>query len=155
MRYLFHIILITSIGYSQSISKQIIGSAGKTQSNPNLKVSWTIGEPVVGLMTAGDNQLSNGYYPAMNIKTLKVEDKSLDVQVKVYPNPTSQLLCVSHPELNSFAIQITDLNGKQIYSGTISKDQPLDVSHYTQGMYLVTIENKETKIKNTYKIIKK
>jgi hypothetical protein len=155
MRYLFHVILITSIGYSQSISKQIIGSAGKTQSNPNLKVSWTIGEPVVGLMTAGDNQLSNGYYPAMNIKTLKVEDKSLDVQVKVYPNPTSQLLCVSHPELNSFAIQITDLNGKQIYSGTISKDQPLDVSHYTQGMYLVTIENKETKIKNTYKIIKK
>ena len=155
MRYLFHVILITSIGYSQSISKHVIGSAGKTQSNPNLKVSWTIGETVVGLMTAGNNQLSNGYYPAMNIKTLKVEDKSLDVQVKVYPNPTSQLLCVSHPELNSFAIQITDLNGKQIYSGTIGKDHPLNVSHYTQGIYLVTIENKETKTKNTYKIIKK
>ena len=155
MRYLFHVILITSIGYSQTISKQVVGSAGKTQSNSNLKVSWTIGEPVVGLMTAGVNQLSNGYHPAMNIKTLKVEDKSLDVQVKVYPNPTSQLLCVSHPELNSFAIQITDLNGKQIYSGTISKDQPLDVSYYTQGIYLVTIKNKETKTKNTYKIIKK
>ena len=155
MRYLFHVILITSIGYSQSIYKQVIGSAGKTQSNPNLKVSWTIGEPVVGLMTAGGNQLSNGYYPAMNIKTLKVEDKSLDVQVKVYPNPTSQLLCVSHPELNSFAIQITDLNGKQIYSGTIGKDHPLDVSSYTQGMYMVTIENTATKKKNSYKIIKK
>ena len=155
MRYLFHVILITSIGYSQTISKQVIGSAGKTQSNPNLKVSWTIGEPVVGLMTAGDNQLSNGYYPAMNIKTLKIEDNFVDLQVKVYPNPTSQLLCVSHPELNSFAIQITDLNGKQIYSGKIGKDHPLDVSHYTQGMYLVTIENKETKTKNTYKIIKK
>ena len=155
MRYLFHVILITSIGYSQSISKQVIGSAGKTQSNPNLKVSWTVGEPIVGLMTAGGHQLSNGYYPAMNIKTLKVEDKSLDLQVKVYPNPTSQLLSVSHPELNSFAIQITDLNGKQMYLGTIGKDHPLDVSHYTQGMYLVTIENKETKTKNTYKIIKK
>jgi hypothetical protein len=155
MRYLFHIILITSIGYSQSISKQVIGSAGKTQSNSNLKVSSTIGEPVVGLMIAGENQLSNGYYPAMNLKTLKVEDNSLDLKIKVYPNPTSQLLCVSHSELNSFAIMITDLNGKQIYSGTISKDQPLDVSHYTHGIYLVTIENKETNTKNTYKIIKK
>ena len=46
-------------------------------------------------------------------------------------------------------------NGKQIYSGTIGKDQPLDVSNYTPGMYLVTIENKEANKKNTYKIIKK
>jgi hypothetical protein len=154
MKNLVIILLVTTMGYSQTISKQVIGTAGKTQSNSNLKVSWTTGEPVVGLMTAGDNQLSNGYHPAMNIKTLKVEDKSLDVQFKVYPNPTSQLLCVSHPELNSFAIQITDLNGKQIYLGTIGKDHPLDVSKYPQGMYLVTVENKEVNKKNTYKIIK-
>jgi hypothetical protein len=42
-----------------------------------------------------------------------------------------------------------------MYSGTMQKDVPLDVSTYTPGMYLVTIENKETKKKNTYKIIKK
>jgi hypothetical protein len=90
----------------------------------------------------------------MNVKTLKIEDNALDLQVKIYPNPTSQMLYVLHPELNTFAIQITDLNGKQIYSGTIGKDQPLDVSNYTQGMYLVTIENKEANKKNTYKIIK-
>ena len=155
MRYLFHVILITSIGYSQTISKQVIGSAGKTQSNPNLKVSWTIGEPVVGLMTAGNNQLSNGYYAAMNIKTLSVEDNTLDVQLKVYPNPTSQSLHVSHPECNSFRICIADLNGKQLYQGTINKEQSLDVSSYTQGIYMVTIENTATKKKNSYKIIKK
>jgi hypothetical protein len=62
---------------------------------------------------------------------------------------------VTHPELNAFGINIVDLNGKQVYSGTISKEQPLDVSNYSQGMYLVTIENKTTKQKNTYKIIKK
>ncbi len=154
MKHLIILILVSSLGYSQSISKQVIGSAGSSQSNSSLKVSWTTGEPIVGLMTSGGHQLGNGYYPAMNIKTLKIEDNSLDLQVKVYPNPTSQMLSVSHPELNSFSIQIADLNGKQIYSGTISKDQPLDVSHYTQGMYLVTIENKEANKKNTYKIIK-
>ena len=155
MKHLIIIILVSSIGYSQSISKQVIGTAGKTQANSNLKVSWTTGEPVVGLMTAGGNQLGNGYYPAMNVKALKIEDNALDLQFKVYPNPTSQMLYVLHPELNTFAIQISDLNGKQIYSGTIDKNQPLDVSHYTQGMYLVTIENKEANKKNTYKIIKK
>ncbi|CAN1544839.1 Secretion system C-terminal sorting domain [Flavobacteriaceae bacterium] len=157
MKPLIIILLVSAIGYSQtpSISKQVIGAAGKTQTNSNLKVSWTVGEPVVGLMTAGGNQLGNGYFPALNLQALQVEDHSLDVQIKVYPNPTSQMLYVSHLEFNSFLIQIADLNGKQIYSGTINNEQPLDVSSYTQGMYLMTITSKESNKKNTYKIIKK
>ena len=157
MKSLIFILLVSAICYSQtpSISKQVIGTAGKTQTNSNFKVSWTAGEPVVGLMTAGGNQLGNGYYPAMDLQALQIEDHSFDVKIKVYPNPTSEMLYVSHPELNSFSIQITDLNGKQIYSGNIDKDQPLNVSNYTQGIYLVTISNKEANKKNTYKIIKK
>jgi hypothetical protein len=155
MKQLALIFLVTTIGYSQTISKQVIGTAGKTQSNSNLKVSWTAGEPVVGLMTAGGNQLGNGYYPALDLQALSVEDNVLDVQLRVYPNPTSQSLYVSHPDINSFGITIVDLNGKQLYSGTINKEEPLDISNYTQGMYVVTIENATTNKKNTYKIIKK
>ncbi|MFZ4107306.1 T9SS type A sorting domain-containing protein [Flavobacterium sp.] len=154
MKQLALFLLVTSIGYSQTISKQIIGAAGKTQSNSNLILTWTTGEPVVGLMTAGGNQLGNGYYPSMDLQALSVEDNTLEAQIIVYPNPTSQMLYVSHPELNSFGIQIVDLNGKQVYYGIISKDDPLDVSNYSQGMYLITIENKEANKKNTYKIIK-
>lgn len=155
MKNIVIISLLTSISYSQTISKQVIGTAGKTQTNSNLKVSWTAGEPVVGLMTAGGNQLGNGYYLAMNLQVLQIEDHSLDVKIKVYPNPTSEMLYVFHPELNSFSIQITDLKGKQIYSGTIIKNEPLDVSNYSQGIYLINIENKEANKINTYKIIKK
>ena len=155
MKNIVMILLMTTISYSQSISKQVIGTAGKTQSNSNLKVSWTAGEPVVGLMTAGGNQLGNGYYPALDLQALSVEDNVLDVQLRVYPNPTSQSLYVTHPNMSSFGITILDLNGKQLYSGNINKDEPLDVSNYTQGMYLVSVENKETNKKNTYKIIKK
>jgi hypothetical protein len=147
--------LVTAFGYSQTISKQVIGTAGKTQTNSNLKISWTTGEPVVGLMTAGGNQLGNGYYPALDLQALSVEDNILDVQLRIYPNPTSQSLCVSHPELNSLGITIVDLNGKQLYHGTINKEEPLDVSNYTLGMYMVTVENSATNKKNTYKIIKK
>jgi hypothetical protein len=78
----------------------------------------------------------------------------MDVQIKVYPNPTSQMLYVSHPQINSFLIQISDLNGKLIYSSSINKEEPLDISNFSQGMYMVTIENKESNKKNTYKIIK-
>ena len=83
MKKLFFLFLITATGYAQSISKQVIGAAGKTQSNGNSKLSWTVGEPVVGLMTAGGNQLGNGYYPALNLQALSVEDNVLEVQLRV------------------------------------------------------------------------
>ena len=155
MKYLVIVLFVATMGYSQSISKQVVGTSGKALTNSNLKLSYTVGEPVVGLMTADGNQLGNGYYPALDLQTLSVEDNVLDVQLKVYPNPTSQSLYVNHPEMNSFGITIVDLNGKQLYSGSINKDEPLDVSKYTQGMYMVTIENTTTYKKNTYKIIKK
>ena len=155
MKYLVIVLLVATMGYSQSISKQVVGTSGKTLTNSNLKLTYTVGEPVVGLMTAVGNQLGNGYYPAMDLQTLSVEDNVLDVQLKVYPNPTSKSLYVTHPNMNSFGITIVDLNGKQLYSGTINKDEPLDVSGFTQGMYLVTVENTITNKKNTYKIIKK
>ena len=154
----FFLVLFLSANYSalkaQSISKQVIGTAGKTLTNSDLKVSYTVGEPVVGLMTADGNQLGNGYYPAFNLQALSIEDNVLDVQIKLYPNPTSQSLYVSHPEIGLFEVSIVDLNGKQLYRGTVNKDEPLDVSNYTQGMYLVTVENAALNKKNTYKIIK-
>ena len=79
----------------------------------------------------------------------------LSEQIKVYIDIASQSFYVSHPDMNSFGITIMDLNGKQLYSGTINKEEPLDVSGYTQGMYMVTIENTVTNKKNNYKIIKK
>jgi hypothetical protein len=155
MKHLLFILLVSVMGYSQSISKQVIGTAGKTQVNSSLKVSWTAGETVVGLMTAGGNQLGNGYYHAMDLQVLNLQDNAIALEIKLYPNPTSQFLYVSYTENSLISIQIADLNGKQIYFGTIEKEVPIDVSSYTQGMYLVTIKNTTNNKKNTYKIIKK
>ena len=155
MKLLITLLLVSTLGYAQSISKQVIGAAGKTQTSSNLKLSWSAGEPVVGLMTAGGNQLGNGYYPAKDVQALSVEDNTMDIQLRLYPNPTTQSLYITHPEFSSFGVQIADLNGKQLYAGSIKKDEPLDVSSYPQGLYLVIIENTTTHQKNTYKIIKK
>lgn len=155
MKLLILFFFSTTLGYSQTISKQVIGTAGKTQTNSNLKLSWTAGESIVGLMTADGNQLSNGYYPAMDLQALSIDDTTLNIEIKIYPNPTLQSLYVSHPEYNLFLIQIADVNGKEIYNGIIEREIPLDVSSYSQGIYLITIENKEFNKKNTYKIIKK
>ena len=142
------------VATAQSISKQIIGASGTNQNNSTAKLSWTVGEPVVGLMTATGSQLGNGYHQSLNLQTLKIMDNELAIQIKVYPNPTSQALYLSHPDVNTFSIQVIDMNGKLKYTGIINKDIPLDVSSYTTGTYLIKIENKEANLNMIYKIIK-
>ena len=76
MRYFTLAILLVSLsGFSQTISKQVIGPAGATYENGNNKLSYTAGEVVVGAMTDEDAtyQLGNGYYPSLDLSTLCTE----------------------------------------------------------------------------------
>ena len=158
MRYFTLAILLVSLsGFSQTISKQVIGPAGATFENGNNKLSYTAGEVVVGAMTDEDGtyQLGNGYYPSLNLSTLTTETPELQLQVKVYPNPVTEVIYITHPTEQFFEVKITDVSGKQILQTANQKQQPLNVQILTTGTYFITVTTKESKQTNTYKIIKK
>jgi hypothetical protein len=148
-------LLLTFLSYAQSISKSVIGTAGKTQANESFSISWTAGEPVVGLMTGGGNQLGNGYYPSLDVQTLSKEDFTMEVTVKVYPNPTSNFLYAEQKELHQLRINIVDVNGRFVLENKINSGGQIDLSAFSKGIYIVKVQDLETSKKNTYKIIKK
>jgi len=157
MRYFFLAFLLLSLSsYSQSISKQVIGPAGQTFENENNKLSYTVGEVAVGAMTDEDGtyQLGNGYYPSLNLSTLNTESPELQLQVKVFPNPTKEVIYITHPTEQFFEVRITDVSGKQILQTAHPKQQPLNVQTLTTGTYFITVTTKDSKQTNTYKIIK-
>jgi hypothetical protein len=157
MRYLFLAFLMLSLSsYSQIISKQVIGPGGQTFENGNNKLSYTVGEVAVGAMTDDDGtfQLGNGYYPSLNLSTLNTETPELQLQVKVFPNPTKEVIYITHPTELSFKVRITDISGKQILQTQHQKQQPLNVQTLTTGTYFITVTTKDSKQTNTYKIIK-
>ena len=83
MRYFTLAILLVSLsGFSQTISKQVIGPAGATYENGTNKLSYTAGEVLVGAMTSEDGsiQLGNGYYPSLGLSTLTTETPKLKLQ---------------------------------------------------------------------------
>ena len=158
MRYFFLAFLLLSLSsYSQSISKQVIGPGGQTFENENNKLSYTVGEVAVGAMTDEDGtyQLGNGYYPSLNLSTLNTESPELQLQVKVFPNPTKEVIYITHPTEQFFEVRITDVSGKQILQTAHPKQQPLNVQTLTTGTYFITVTTKDSKQTNTYKIIKK
>lgn len=153
---LFFLMLAFSAN-SQTLSKQVMGVAGATYENGNNKLSYTAGEVVVGAMTDEDAtyQLGNGYYPSLDLSTLSMETPELQLQVKLYPNPVTEALFITHPTEQDFDIIISDINGKQILRTVYQKEQALSLEALTSGTYLLTVITKESKQTNTYKIIKK
>jgi hypothetical protein len=153
---LFFLLLAFSAN-SQTLSKQVMGVAGATYENGNNKLSYTAGEVVVGAMTDQDAtyQLGNGYYPSLDLSTLSTETPELQLQVKLYPNPVTEALFITHPTEQYFEVRITDVSGKQILQTAHQKEQPLSVQTLTTGTYFITVTTKESKQTNTYKIIKK
>ena len=157
MRYFTLAILLVSLsGFSQTISKQVIGPGGQTFENENNKLSYTVGEVAVGAMTDDDGsfQLGNGYYPSLDLSTLNTESPELQLKVKVYPNPVAEAIFITHPTEQSFEVRITDISGKQMLETAHQKQQPLSVQTLTTGTYFITVTTKDSKQTNTYKIIK-
>ncbi|MGA1226491.1 MAG: T9SS type A sorting domain-containing protein [Tamlana sp.] len=158
MRYfILAFLLLGFSSYAQpTISKQVIGPAGATFENGNNKLSYTAGEVVVGAMTDEDGtyQLGNGYYPSLNLSTLNTETPELQLQVKVFPNPTKEVIYITHPTEQFFDVRITDISGRQILQKAHQKEQPLSVQTLTTGTYFITVTTKESKQTNTYKILK-
>ena len=158
MRYFILAFLLLGLSsYSQpTISKQVIGPSGATFENGNNKLSYTAGEVLVGAMTSEDGsyQLGNGYYPSLDLSTLNTETPELQLQVKVFPNPVTEAIYITHPTEQFFEVKITEVSGKQILQTVHQKQQPLNVQTLTTGTYFVTVTTKDSKQTNTYKIIK-
>jgi hypothetical protein len=157
MRYIILAIFFASLsGFSQTISKQVIGPGGGVFDTDTNKLSYTTGEVVVGAMTSEDGsiQLGNGYYPSLDLSTLNTQSPELKLQVKVYPNPTTEAIFITHPTEQFFEVRITDVSGKQILQTPHQRQEPLSVQTLTTGTYFVTVTTKDSKQTNTYKIIK-
>ena len=157
MKYLILLCVLLSLSMSsQSITKQVVGPSGGTFDNGTNKLSYTTGEVLVGAMTSEDGsvQLGNGYYPSLDLEALSVENPELHLNLKVFPNPVTEAFYISHPTAAQFKLNITSVNGKQLFSGTHQKEQPFSMQSYGSGIYLITVTALETNQSNTYKIIK-
>ena len=150
------ILMFFSVGLSaQSISKQVIAPAGSTISNGNNQLSYTAGEVVIGAMTDEDGsfQLGNGYYPSLDLSVLSIESITTNLLVKVYPNPTKEVIFITHPSSNSFKVFISDLTGKVLFQKQVGKQEPINIERYPTGTYLINVTTEDKKT-NSYKIIK-
>ena len=91
-------------------------------------------------------------------ETVKVElitanEEIPNLEVKIFPNPTSDKITIQSDNFKNTSLQITDNLGRQILQQNISKSETvLDISDFKTGRYFLQIEREGKR--NVYKIMK-
>jgi hypothetical protein len=72
MKNIFSIVflLVTICGYSQSLERQVIGSAGSTLTNASASLDFTIGDLAVSTITDGTISLSQGFHQGSKLSII-------------------------------------------------------------------------------------
>jgi len=140
---------------AQSLSPEVIASAGNHFSGTHAQMSWTLGEAVIETYSA---QLTQGFHQT-NLIIVGVDDPVADFPVRVYPNPTSGWVSIeAQPSAPAFSVELSNAQGRILLSRTATGPQglphTLDLSGYAPGLYLLRLRNQDSKTILSYKILK-
>lgn len=153
--------LLGTMSYAQHIAPQSVNSGGTTMTQTNGSMRFTVGELVVQTLTdSNGNTLGSGFTAGAHLTTISIQETDTAVlDVKVYPNPTTELV---HIQINSSTLEhvvvtITDLQGREVYSGNyaaLSNVIGVNTASYATGTYMLTLKTLNNEVLGTYKIIK-
>lgn len=153
-------IYATSYLQAQSISKQVIGSSGEPISNGTYTLNFTIGEPIVGIIQNGVTIHQGFWAELFSDETLSITTLTDENTISVFPNPVVNYLNFhfKQNEAVNYMVKLFDMSGKQVMNANLksqNQNSQLDISQLSNGVYVLTLESKETNYNTSFKIIKK
>jgi hypothetical protein len=153
------ILLIIAVLLTLSVSAQkedVIASAGNYDESTSISLSWTLGEAFLPVFVGDQLMLTPTTQPTLFVTA--VEETILPfVEVKVFPNPTSEFVRIAFEDPLEVEIDLflLDLQGKLLlrdFIETASSEKIIDMRSYDSGVYLLRLV--QGKLSNVYRIVK-
>lgn len=137
-------------------AQTVISANGGTATVAGTQVSWTIGEPVTTTVSDGNNILTQGFHQSKLTVTAINDIQIADVEIKVYPNPTSDYVTVHFSEvMEKPTYLLFDFSGRLIEQKNIeSNDAKIDMTGYAGGSYILKLNSGQQPLQS-FKIIKR
>jgi len=148
---LLTILLALQVAHAQ----QVISSSGGEFTSPDIRFSYTIGEPVHETVNAANTTLTQGFeQPWADISTTDQEIISDGSTITVYPNPVRHILNVAYsgtPTHDTF--ELRDAEGRLVERGRV-QDQitELNMARYSSGLYLLHLTSTAGTPDRTFRI---
>ncbi|PLX06333.1 MAG: hypothetical protein C0596_17845 [Marinilabiliales bacterium] len=141
---------------AQEISKSSVNSAGTEYTNENLSINWTLGQTAISTISSDNAIITQGFQQNTYSFTDITSDITSEVNISMYPNPTSDLVYIdiNNEDFTHGIIEITDITGRLIDKKEISGSKTqLSLNQYSSEIFLISIKQ-ENRIMRTFKIIK-
>ncbi|MBK9329798.1 MAG: T9SS type A sorting domain-containing protein [Sphingobacteriales bacterium] len=153
--------MVYNVIHAQNIKSSAVTTSGATMNQSNAKLSFTVGEIVVKTITDGNNSIGQGFINSStsNVITAIKEPDLSKLQMKVYPNPSSDLIYVdiSDSKVSDIQLSVYDITGKQISNAIyIAGNNHIGVNtqSWQKGEYIITIRDTHGDQLGSYKIVR-
>jgi len=157
------LIYISALLFFISISPNVLAqfsvnaSGGDIVNSGEGSVSFSIGQIAYSSIASEDGEFHEGVQQAIEtLQTSGLDDLNAVNEFKLFPNPASSnaFIKVKNGDYKQFSYQIRNCTGQIIkgFSFNNNPEQKIGLSHYPNGIYLITIlEN--NRIHSTQKLI--
>ena len=139
------------------MAQEAVLSSGGNASGNGASVSYSLGQLVNETYIGTNGKLTLGVQQPFEIQVINgTEDNKINLFVKVYPNPTTNVLTlkVDNFDFTNALIQLYDVEGKLLLSKIMTTDETLiNMQSFTPALYILKITDNQKVIKS-FKIIK-
>jgi len=99
----------------------------------------------------GNNGKSDFWIVKLSSETSSI-DENKTLKFSLYPNPTEKTFKISSDQVINSAFQLIDSQGKKVLSGNMNgKEQIIDISELSKGVYAVVFDDAELPVLNVIK----
>ncbi len=153
--------VISFCGYTQaqSVSPDVIASAGDFYSNASGSISWTLGEPMGETYTSANNILTQGFQQPWDFGTA-VAPGQTPVNADAFPNPTNDIVNIQFGDNSSglYVIEVFNTLGQNVtavqFTATPSSRTSVSLYDFADGVYFITVRKADGTETSTFKINK-
>ncbi len=138
-------------------AQQGFTAAGGGASGSGGTAAYSVGQIVYTTNTGAGGSVAQGVQQPYEISiVLGVEDHQISLNMKVYPNPTSDFLIlnVGNFDLSTFNFEIYEVNGKLLERKKITSiTETISLENLPSSTYFLKVTSNNEEVK-TFKIIK-
>lgn len=149
---------IASLLWINSIQAQIsVNTSGGNATGSSGNISYSIGQVVYTSPSGSTGSVSQGVQHTYQISPVGIRDTKLNISLAAYPNPASEYvtLHIGNYANQKLLYQLVDTQGK-VLSGEqlVLQQTQIKLSHLPVATYFIHVINHESKIIQSFKIIK-
>lgn len=146
-------LLLVSFGLQAQVS---VNAAGGNAMGDGGSVSFSVGQMTFSANVGPNGSVTEGVQQPYEISVLSVAEQAENISLSVYPNPSTDYLCLTtSDEISDLSYQLFDMSGRLLKSGKVVANQTsIDMQDLVPATYFVKVNQGNETVKS-FKIIKK